>query len=313
MTSILIAGEARGADWRYGVGGSDVASILGLAGAYRNPHSLYLEKVEGIRNEVETEAMAMGKAAEPMLASLFTETTGLDVVGEQTWCRHPEHEWARATVDGFATDDPDGGLDAVLGVVEWKWYDWVAPFEDDALPAWLESQVQWQLAVTGLDRGWVGFLHSSKRYRVYEVARDDAVIADLLTICGEFWQRCLDRNPPPIDGSKTTSDAIRARWADADPGLVVDLDHLADTLDELHAVRFELKNLETEKRRLENVVMDALGPAEVGRIGGEVAVTWKKGVTRRLDVDAIKKAHPDLCAEFTTETATRRLLPKERK
>ena len=93
------------AERRNGVGGSDVAGILGLS-PWASPYSVWASKVFGDVDDRDTLAMSFGRRAEQMIAPWFHELTGLYVGGQQTACVHPDNDWQRCTIDGkvYAAD-----------------------------------------------------------------------------------------------------------------------------------------------------------------------------------------------------------------
>ena len=74
---------------RAGIGGSDVAGILGLS-PWASAYSVWVSKVTELVDE-DNERFEFGRRAEPMLAEWFHDRTGLFVAGEQSWCSHLEH------------------------------------------------------------------------------------------------------------------------------------------------------------------------------------------------------------------------------
>ena len=57
----------------------------------------------------------------------------------------------------------------------------------------------------------------------------------------------------------------------------------------------------------------ALGDATTATLDGSVVATWTRSTSRRLDQRRLKTDHPDLVADYTSETVTDRFLTKQRK
>lgn len=104
------AERAERAEWlqwrRGGLGGSDIAGVLGLS-PWSSPWSVWADKVINRTDDNETDAMEFGRLAEPLVRTYFERRTGLYVRGEQARMIHPDHPWARITLDGWVADDPD--------------------------------------------------------------------------------------------------------------------------------------------------------------------------------------------------------------
>lgn len=332
--------EKTRADWlawrRTGIGGSDIAAIVGL-GRWGSPYSVWADKV-GLLDDTDDEpndAQDFGKHFEAMAAPWFHERTGLHVVGEQLWASHRNHRWMICTPDGFADERPDAPVEDCTAIVEWK-VTTDKPYDSpEQIPAHFLCQAQWNMAVTSTDACYLGVLHW-RRFRVYEVRRDEADIDYLTVEADRFWHDyVVPQVPPPLDGSPFTADALDRIHRHGTIGTQVQLDDIAPTLTALRAVKAEAKQLAEHQRALEAVVKVALGDAEVGTVRGVPAVTWR--AAKAVDAPALVAAHPDECApfmrldltafgegkgaaerkrlaeEFRTIDASRRLLVKDQK
>lgn len=298
------------ADWlawrRHGLGGSDIAAILGLS-PWQSPWALWADKVGLTHGDNDTtEAMEFGRRVEPVLAPWFTDLTGLHVVGEQTWCTHPGQEWMRCTVDGFVADSPTSDVDAALGVVEFKATSAAAAEWETQIPVGYQCQATWNMLVTGVDRCWFGVLHLAfgrPQFRVYELALDVADADTVLAAARSFWfDHVAAGVPPATDGSTATRAALAAAWPD-DNDQAVDVP--GDIVHLLADLKAQAKDLGGRIVAVENELKAALGENAVGLVDGDKAVSWKTQTSDRLDTAALRKSWPDLAREFTRTTSSR--------
>lgn len=88
----------------------------------------------------------------------------------------------------------------------------------------------------------------------------------------------------------------------------VDITKCALALAELKRLNMEIAALEDAARIQRGHIELELGDGEVGLIDGEPAVTWKHQVSKRIDVTKLKKKYPDVAAEFTVPSRSRRFL-----
>src|ERR1051325_6997666 len=156
---------------RMGIGGSDVAAMLGIS-PVTSPLSLYFDQVGELAPQDETERMFWGAKLEKPIAEVFAERTGLTVAPLPVILRHPEHAWMLANVDRVVVDesvDPDDDeflslrdrIDNARAVVEIKTTnvfskgDWLDADGELVVPDHYQTQVQWYLGVTGLPGAWV--------------------------------------------------------------------------------------------------------------------------------------------------------------
>jgi putative phage-type endonuclease len=297
------------ADWlewrKHGLGSSDAAAVAGMS-PWRSPFQVWLQKTGQLEDDQESEAMRWGTLLEPVIADEFERRSELRVVSRQLRIEDPTEPWRRATVDGVVVQD--GEAWEPLGIYEGKttsamrWaLDW-----SQGLPDHYALQVQHQLAVTGLAHAWVTCLIGGQNLRVLEVERDQRAIDLLLRMEREFWARVEGRLPPPaVDGSSLTAAALREAFPSSQAGKVVALDDLSSDLTRLREARAAIKVAEAWASEAQNRLMAALGEAEVGLLEGREVVTWKAHQERRLDLEALREAEPELAERFTRASTVR--------
>lgn len=208
---------------RQGVGASDISALIGLS-RYSSPTALYYTKLGLLEPDEETQRQRIGKRMEALLAAEFHDETGLYVVGEQTWATHPEHTFARCTLDGFVAESADADIDSVLGNVEFK-TDGRFGFPD-GLPHNIRAQVVFQLGVTQQPHAWVVVMFAGFRVEIFEVPFDDDARADwlfMLDAARRFWcDHVLTGTPPPVDDHDATVAALTEIYHDPEGMLDAD-------------------------------------------------------------------------------------------
>ena len=294
-------------DWlawrREGIGASDAAAILGLS-PWASPMTVWLDKTGQLPDREPSEAMAWGSILEGIIADEFERRTGLIVASRQLAVTHPEHEWMRATLDGMVYARPGG---QALGVLETKNTSRARDWESGP-PPHVVSQVQHQLAVSGLPKAWVAVLIGGNELRWWEVARDERTITDLIDAEARFWVRVLDRTPPSVDGSEVTAAAIRAAFSEPVENSSTDLPaHAVEIAAEYHLAAAAEKVAAQRKQEAANALTSMLAEAQVGFVGEQKVASWPIIRAKALDEKALAAAHPDIHARFVVERTYRRL------
>lgn len=184
--------------WRRdGIGGSDIATIVGVApfeDATRE--NLLREKAEGWERPTNF-AMRRGTRLEPV--ARFASEQYRECVAPPACVEMQGAAWARVSLDGLCRFKaiPCG----VPWVLELKVPGWEA--HDLALagmvPDYYAPQCQWQLLVTGLYRlDYVSYSENSRfaerdRLAIVSVQPDEAMQADLLHAALHFWFEVEER------------------------------------------------------------------------------------------------------------------------
>ncbi|MEW2068466.1 lambda-exonuclease family protein [Streptomyces sp. NPDC007346] len=317
---LLLPADASEEQWhavrRSGIGGSDVAAILGLD-KWRGPRHVF-EAKHGRDVEGDSEAMEFGRELEDVIARSFSRRSGVEIVTPPGTLVHTEHAWMLANVDRYALDETG----AVVAPVECKnRSEYQADDWEDGVPDSPAIQAHWYMAVGGWDYAWVTALIGGNRLRYHRLERDEELIGYLTEHCGTWYQKhVVEGFPPPADGLEATKDLLGRLWT-AKPDDIVDVDRARAI--ELRAdrarLKAEIKALDTALTTVENEMRLANEAAEVAKVGNAVAWSWKQNgnfaakkfreahpelaaeltrVVEELDVDRLKEEHPDLYTAF---------------
>jgi putative phage-type endonuclease len=255
------------------VGASDVAAILGISN-FGSRWSTWAEKSGLLPEEADNELMAGGRFLEQGIAPWFSSRTGLYVIGAQSVIESADDPLASCTVDGFVAESPGATIAETDGELEIKVRGFGRPW--DPIPADIQAQCQWQMHVTGHERAWIAVL-MGRRLDIHELERDEGDIAFIVDRVHRFWtEHVLTGTPPPTDGHDATLRAIAAVYPAQTPDLSVELDDLADVLDQWHQAKAAKSVAEKLEKEARAAICAALADAEEGTVAGERVVSYRQ-------------------------------------
>jgi len=295
-------------EWRAGGwGASDIAAAW--SGRYGGAYRVVATKAGliGAPDEADTaawERMQRGKDLESTIAEMVRLATGWWVVGEQTWCEHPDEPRHRCTVDGFVTDDPEADLSGAIGPVEIKTHG------TEVRPAWdyYEAQVQWQLHVTGFDRAVLAVAAVDDEtgrivgFRLSIVEADPLMQAGLVLFADQLDEHLTAGTLPDPDWSEAATAAVRAvTWVEVPAADVVDLSDIEGEVARLGEVKEALAAAKADLATIENLVRARMGQGGHG-VAGEWAVTYSKP-RRVLNEARVLETYPYLTKEVLDREA----------
>lgn len=250
-----------------GLGASDAAVILGESG-FKSAFALYTErKTEDVVYDAEEPLLfEVARFLEPKVLELYTreieECTMHVDLGPWSLVRHPSHSWLSCTPDYLVYREDKG-----WGCLEVKTAHIMTKAEwDDEPPTSHQIQLQHQLMVTGLDWGVVAALIGHHLFKLKHFERHQPFIDNVLfPKLEEFWQRIQDGNPPEIDGSDSSTAALRSLYPHEVTGKFVVLPSEAVDYDtRRQELKAQIKELESEEKGLTNKLKALLGDAEIG-------------------------------------------------
>lgn len=272
------AGEAREAwlaERRTGIGGSDIAAIVGLH-PFRTVHQVWMDKVGlGEDGAADAEAARWGRIMEPIIGSEYARREEVSVVRfDPAFVRDQERPWVVGTPDYRIADAPVG--------VECKFPGWRQAHrwgfaETDEIPEEALCQAQWYLWLyRGTIKRWDVAALLGQELRIYRIAPQPDLQALLLARAEEFWQgHVLTQRPPAPDASAGTCEMLAAIYPrDVEPirAATPDEEALAAQVWEARHGRDQ-----TEERLagLENALRYAIGAA-AGIEGPFGRITYKR-------------------------------------
>lgn len=200
---------------RTGIGGSEVAAILGLS-PFLSPIDVWLSKVDGFQREA-TPDMERGIYLEDGVAKWYAARHGVEV-REVGTLRHPERPRVLCTPDRMWNDAT--GQTRLLSIKvpgNWLSEEWGAPHAWQ-VPTAYYLQLQYEMAVCrALGLCLTDWAHLAAPLggdlQTLTVEGDERVQARLVEEVEAWWVRHVERREaPPLDGSRGAKEWLRRRF-----------------------------------------------------------------------------------------------------
>lgn len=296
-------------DRRRGIGGSDVATILGL-NQYKSAYQLWLEKTGQVElQQSESEPAYWGLVLEEVVAKEFQERTGKKVRRRNQVFEHTLHPFLRANIDRDVVGENAilecKTANAFLGK-EW---------EGEEVPLSYLCQVQHYMNVLNKDYCYIAVLIGGQKFIWKRVERDQELIDMITERLVYFWEtNIVGGEEPLIDGSKATSDFLKERYSELNSNEIIlheDYDVLIDQKEELLKNK---KELEKSIRQIENQIIQELGIKNSSTaITPNRIICLKSIVSKRKDLKKIAKKYPEVMKDedIYTLSTSNRLVIKE--
>lgn len=290
---------------KLGVAGSDLGGITGIS-KYSSKIKVYLDKIGELEPIKDNEKMYWGRVMEDVIANEFkVRNKEYKVQKVNVILRHREHGWAIGNIDRLIINEKgERGILEIKTVSEYLSDMW----ENDVTPMEYMVQLQWYMFVADVRYGYFAALIGGNKYIQKYVERDDELIEMLLSSSEKFWKNnVLKKVPPPIDGSKATTELIKGLYPESVKGseMVLPKDTLG-IINKLEALKAQEKELQVDIAKCENEIKDLLKDNEIG-ICGERKVTWKLVIKKSVNGKKLKADYPDIYANYSSSTSYRQL------
>ena len=278
-----------------GIGGSDVAAIMGLS-AFRSAYSVWAEKSGLYQPEdiSDKPAVHWGNILEPIVGGEYAENhQAREVRRVNAVCRNLKRPWAQASLD-YEVKDPVLGW----GVLEIKTAgamrakDW-----DDGVPVYYQTQVVHYLSVTGRPFADVAVLIGGSDYREYRIMRDAEDEAAVVGAVDAFWcDHILKGEPPEITGARDDGAAVFA--VSGMGGKEVPFVDMSQAMADYISAKYAKSQAEEAFKDASNRLKKEIGQnAALECDAGKFS--WRRYTVNQFDKKAFEADHPDLADQYS--------------
>lgn len=285
-----------------GIGGSDVASIMGL-NKYSSPLNVWLIKTgrEESPDLSDNQAVEWGNRLEDVVADKFAdEHPELQVRRRNATMVSIKRPWAFANIDRWVTDGKGNvGILEVKTVGMRRAADW-----DNGVPLYYLTQVMHYMSVTGYKYAWVAVLIGGQEFREYYIERDDQDIQAINDAVDTFWRDFVETDTAPaLIGNDPEANALLSQHSDPSTEFIAMLDEDVSMLDELQEIKDQMDDLKHRKTLIENQIKDLIGDNK-GIETETKRITWVRSTRSSFDKKAFDAAHPGITNDYMKTSVT---------
>ena len=308
---------------RGGIGGSDVAIVMGMS-PYTTTRDLYYDKL-GIKPVVDIEdnwvAKEIGHLLEPLVAKIFAQKTGLRPIQIKKMFRHPHHPFMYADVDYFVETS-----DGKRGILEIKTshYNNRSKWAGDAIPYHYELQVRHYMSVMDLDFAYIACLFSNSEadFLYRRLDRDRVFEQSIIDAEQFFWEEYVQAKaePPYTESGDMILESIRRHVGAADKsksammlnaGEIELINRYLSLKEEKSALEAKAKELDNAMKRHYAPIVDRMGKAceaTADKDGKLYIVKFNPQYRTKISKDNLEKlkiSDPDIYDRYVETTETR--------
>ncbi len=321
-------------DWlayrRKGIGGSDLAAIMGVS-PFTTARDLYYDKC-GIKPAIEEEsnwvAKEVGNLLEDLVAKIFAQKTGFKVWSVKTIFSHPDYPFMQANVD-FFYERPDGRR----GGLECKTTNYNAKFKWDngAVPLNYELQCRHYMSIMNLDEWWIACLYGNNEndFVMREICRDLDYEDMIIETEKYFWNEHVLAGVEPAytESGDLVLESIKKHYGSAVKTAPMIKLHrsFAKALDQILVLKAEQSMHDQKSRKIKEEIASIYAPI-VDEMGisclatclspsGEFEVSYNPSVRVSINKESLEKLkinHADIYEEYVTSSESRKFSVKKK-
>lgn len=300
-----------------GIGGSDVAAILGFS-PYKSPYQLWLDKTgRSEHKESQNESAHFGNLLEDVVAKEFSRRMNVKVqrITQQLSLAEFGETWAIGNIDRAIVNPEiagrvyfkDGKLTTDQGLECKTASEYLSNLfgeeGSDQIPDYYLTQCLWYMKLTGFQTWYLAVLIGGNKFRMYRIERDEELIESIFKQVKAFWFNHVIADVPP---DPTCFDDVLHRWSNHVVGKQVEATFDQIKLgEELVKVQRTKKASEEREEKIKLLLASSMRDAEMMISQGKTLFTYKQQNSTRLDNTLLKVELPEIAEQYSKTSSTR--------
>ena len=287
-----------------GIGGSDIAAILGIS-PWKTAYDVYLDKVNEYTHRDESEFFAVRHAAQGVILKHYEEYKGVTIEQEEVSFVHPEYSFLLGNVDAICENGKVfvEAKTTIQGVDDWSFQ----------IPDYYQTQVAFYAALGNADYVDVPVAHwfkchniadiQVKHFNNYTYWRNLELEKMVIDAAVDFWETyVLKRVEPPI----RTLEDIKKRYGNSENTEIVATPEIIEKVKKRIEIEDQIADLAACKDAL---TFDIQAYMEDNAIllsdEGKRLIFYKTQSRTSFDSKLFKKEHPELYPSYVKQSTSR--------
>jgi putative phage-type endonuclease len=264
-----------------GIGGSDMAAIMGLS-PWKTAAEVYYEKRgEMIEEDIgEKEVVIFGNLLEDVVAGEYARRNNVKVERRNDMFRHKNHPFMLANIDRKVVGVRKG-LECKTGD-KYTTKNWGEAGTDE-VPEYYYIQGAHYMEVMGYNEWDFAVVLGGNDYRDYHIERDPELGELIIESAATFWDGVQNGIPPEIDFEHSSTPDMLKRLYPGTTGKTIELN---ENLEAWHQVKLdadaEVKRYSAVSEAAKNRILAAIGDNACG-ILPRLGTQYKRSETKRKE------------------------------
>jgi putative phage-type endonuclease len=283
-------------DRKKGIGGSDVASILGVS-PYRTALEVYQDKTSPeLALDEPTEDMQRGVRVEKYILQEYAEHSEVQLDANIPTIVDKQYPFMRANIDAMVV-----GQNVVIEAKSTK-----APIStwEKGIPEYYKAQVAYYAMLADAEYVEVPVLFSGWKYACFTYWRDEAYETSIKEAVIHFWQNHIVKNIPP---KPTSTEELIAAYPVLTNEKTIKADNdIRQKVYQLQEIGEQRKELEKKEKQLKTQIQGYMGDAGL-LDAGFCKLALKEIKSTRFDANAFKEKYTELYRQYLNDSSYRKL------
>ncbi len=283
-------------DRKKGIGGSDVASILGVS-PFRTALEVYHDKTSPeLLLEEMNEDMQRGVRVEKYILQEYAERSEVQLATNIPTIVDKQYPFMRANIDAMVV-----GQNVVIEAKSTK-----APISswEGGIPEYYKAQVAYYAMLTDAEYVEVPVLFSGWKYACFTYWRDEEYEAHIKEAVINFWQEHVVKGIPP---KPTSTEELMAAYPRLENQKTIKADDdIRQKVYQLQEIGEQRKELEKQEKKLKTQIQGYMGDAGL-LDAGFCKLALKEIKSTRFNANTFKEKYTELYRQYLNDSSYRKL------
>lgn len=283
-------------DRKQGIGGSDVAAIMGLS-PWATALDVFRDKTNPeLALDEPSEDMQRGIRVEKYILQEYSERSEVQLDTNVPTIIDPQYPFMRANIDARQLDG-----NVIIEAKSTK-----APLSswEKGIPEYYKTQVAYYAMLADADYVEIPVLFSGWTYACFTYWRDETFEAEIKAAVINFWQNHIVKNIPP---KPTTIDELKAAYPIISDEKTITADNdMREKVYQLQEASEQRKTLEKQEKKLKAEIQCFMGDAGL-LDAGFCKLALKERNATRFDTTSFKESKPELYQQYLNDSSYRTL------
>lgn len=282
-------------DRKLGIGGSDVAAIMGLS-PWATALDIFRDKTNPeLALDEPNEDMQRGIRVEKYILQEYSERSEVQLDTNVATIIDPQYPFMRAKIDARQLDG-----NVIIEAKSTK-----APLSswEKGIPEYYKTQVAYYAILTNAERVDVPVLFSGWTYACFTYWRDEEFEVEIKTSVINFWQNHIVKNIPP---QPTSSEELMIAYPKLEEKTITADNDMREKVYQLQEASEQRKTLEKQEKKLKAEIQCFMGDAGL-LDAGFCKLALKERNATRFDTTSFKESKPELYQQYLNDSSYRTL------
>lgn len=282
-------------DRKTGLGGSDMAAIMGLS-PWKTPLEVYCDKISTEPENIsDSPELMRGRIAEKYVLEFYSHVNEEELETDLPMMRDKEYPFLIGNIDARIKDKNIIVEAKTVGGNPGQW--------GGCLPNYYRTQVAHYASLTDCDKVDIAVMFDRWSFHQYSYYRDEEFEAKIRQAAMDFWNNHVLAKVPP---EAINRDDLNYLYGRSKPTVLKADNSLKKAVSDLKTLEMQKSFIEAQILNAKCTVMKSMRDNEILEDeNGTTLAVWRNSIKRQFSQAGLKQEQPEIYTSYCKDIVTR--------